>query len=89
MSIKKLRKNINQEFKMNKYDLFVTTMNEIGDFSSIFIEIYFDNMGYDSDEYIGFKINSGWNDDETETYISQFCWGIGSEDKETRVLLYI
>lgn len=73
MSIKKLRKNINQEFKMNKYDLFVTTMNEIGDFSSIFIEIYFDNMGYDSDEYIGFKINSGWNDDdETETYISQY-----------------
>ena len=86
MSIKKLRKNINQEFKINKYDLFVTTMNEIGDFSSIFIEIYFDNMGYDSDEYIGFKINSGWSDDdETETYISQFCWGIESEDKEIRV----
>lgn len=86
MSIKKLRENINQEFKMNKYDLFVTTINEIGDFSSIFIEIYLDNMGYDSDEYFGFKINSGWNDDdETATYISKFYWSIGGEDEETRV----
>ena len=51
---------------MNKYDLFVTTINEIGDFSSIFIEIYLDNMGYDSDEYFGFKINSGWNADDEQ-----------------------
>ena len=56
MNIKKLRKNINQEFKMNKYDLFTTMINEIGDFPVIISGFYLDNTGYDSDEYLGFKI---------------------------------
>ena len=86
MNIKKLRKNINQEFKMNKYDLFTTMINEIGDFPVIISGFYLDNTGYDSDEYLGFKINSGWNDnDETATYISKFHRNIRGDANEIRV----
>ena len=43
MNIKKLRKNINQEFKMNKYDLFTTMINDIWDFTVIISGFYLDN----------------------------------------------
>ena len=87
MSIKKIKENVYQEFKMDKYELFVTAINEIGDFPNILIGFYLDNTAYDSSDFLGFKINSGWNDDdETATYISKFRWGeAGGEDKEIRV----
>lgn len=86
MSIKRIRKNIYEEFKMNKYDLFETTVNEIGGFPLLISGFYYDNSGDASSHFLGFKINSGWDDlEETATYISKFLYMVGREDEETKI----
>ena len=58
---------------MNKYDLLVNVINEIGNFPYIMSGIYLNNEKIRSGEYQGLGINIGWNDeDETALYIFEY-----------------
>ena len=73
MEIKKIKENFFENLKMNKYDLLVNVINEIGNFPYIMSGIYLNNEKIRSGEYQGLSINIGWNDeDETALYISEY-----------------
>ena len=73
MKIKKIKDNFYEELRMNKYDLLVNVINEIGNFPYIMSGIYLNNEKIRSGEYQGLSINIGWNDeDETALYISEY-----------------
>ena len=73
MSLKKIKENFFENLKMNKYDLLVKVINEIGNFPYIMSGIYLNNEKIRSGEYQGLSINIGWNDeDETALYISEY-----------------
>ena len=73
MSLKKIKENFFENLKMNKYDLLVNVINEIGNFPYIMSDIYFNNEKVRSGEYQGLGINIGWNDeDETALYIFEY-----------------
>ena len=73
MSLKKIKENFFENLKMNKFDLLVTVINEIGNFPYIMSGIYLNNEKIRSGEYQGLSINIGWNDeDETALYISEY-----------------
>ena len=73
MKIKKIKDNFYEELGMNKYDLLVNVINEIGNFPYIMSDIYLNNEKIRSGEYQGLGINIGWNDeDETALYIFEY-----------------
>ena len=73
MRVKKIKDNYFEKLKMNKYDLLVNVINEIGNFPYIMSDIYFNNEKVRSGEYQGLGINIGWNDeDETALYIFEY-----------------
>ena len=73
MGIKKIKDNYFEKLKMNKYDLLVNVINEIGNFPYMMSDIYLNNEKIRSGEYQGLGINIGWNDeDETALYIFEY-----------------
>ena len=73
MSLKKIKENFFENLKMNKYDLLVNVINEIGNFPYMMSDIYLNNEKIRSGEYQGLGINIGWNDeDETALYIFEY-----------------
>jgi|GEM_PF-268080 len=73
MLFKSIRDNYFEKLKMNKYDLLVNVINEIGNFPYIMSGIYLNNEKIRSGEYQGLGINIGWNDeDETALYIFEY-----------------
>ena len=73
MEIQKIKDNYFEKLEMNKFDLLVTVINEIGNFPYIMSGIYLNNEKIRSGEYQGLSINIGWNDeDETALYISEY-----------------
>ena len=73
MGIKKIKDNYFEKLKMNKYDLLVNVINEIGNFPYMMSDIYLNNEKIRSGEYQGLGINIGWNDeDETAVYIFEY-----------------
>ena len=73
MEIQKIKDNYFEKLEMNKFDLLVTVINEIGNFPYIMSGIYLNNEKIRSGEYQGLSINIGWNDeDKTALYISEY-----------------
>ena len=53
MGIKKIKDNYFEKLKMNKYDLLVNVINEIGNFPYMMSDIYLNNEKIRSGEYQG------------------------------------
>ena len=64
VSLKKIKENFFENLKMNKYDLLVNVINEIGNFPYIISGIYLNIEKIRSWEYQGLGINIWCNDED-------------------------